>query len=84
MDESSEFISTTEINIIEVVRDTVNSLCNSVFDSINNTVFPLLDDIVFINSDITNSESMQNLIGTSIKEGVLILANCLLFAFVPI
>lgn len=70
------------VNIIEVVKDTINSLCNSLFDSINNTVFPLLDDIIFLNSDVTNSKSMQNLFGTSISEGILILANSLIFAFV--
>lgn len=80
--ETSTDIVTNEVNIIEVVKETINSLCNSLFDSINNTVFPLLDDIVFINSDIVSSENMKNLIGSSISEGVLILANCLLFGFV--
>lgn len=82
MEVNAETITTNEVNIIEVVKETVNSLCNSLFDSINNSVFPLLDDIVFINSDITNSSHMNNLIGTSISNGVLILANSLLFAFV--
>jgi hypothetical protein len=82
MEASSEFISTNEINIIEVVKDTVNSLCNSLFDSINNTVFPLLDEIVFIDKNIVSSSSMEKLFGTSSSTGILILANCLLFAFV--
>lgn len=81
MEETAEIV-TNEVNIIEVVKETINSLCNSLFDSINNTVFPLLDDIVFIDSDIINSSNMQNLLGTSISSGVLILANSLLFAFV--
>ena len=81
MEESTEIISTNEVNIIEIVKETVNFLCNSLFDSINTTVFPLLDDIVFLNGDISNSSNMQNLIGSSISEGILILANCLLFAF---
>lgn len=80
--EATAEVTTNEVNIIEVVKETVNSLCNSLFDSINNSVFPLLDDIVFINSDITDSKNMQSLIGTDITNGVLILANCLLFAFV--
>lgn len=71
-----------EVNIIEVVKETINSLCNSLFDSINNTVFPLLDDIVFINNDIVTSKNIKNLFGDSISEGILILANSLIFAFV--
>ena len=82
MEDSTEIIPTNEVDIIEIVRDTVNSLCNSLFDSINNTVFPLLDDIVFIDEDIVSSSSMENLFGSSSSNGILILANCLLFAFV--
>lgn len=81
MNETLETI-TNDVNIIEVVKETINSLCNSLFDSINNTVFPLLDDIIFLNSDITNSRNMQNLFGNSISEGILILANSLIFAFI--
>lgn len=81
MEETTEIIS-NEVNIIEIVRETVNSLCNSIFDSINNTVFPLLDDIVFIDRNIIESSSMETLFGTSTKTGILILANCLLFAFI--
>ena len=81
MEETAEVL-TNEVNIIEVVKETINSLCNSLFDSINTTVFPLLDDIVFINSEITDSSNMQNLFGTTVSNGILILANSLLFAFV--
>lgn len=81
MNETLETL-TNDVNIIEVVKETINSLCNSLFDSINNTVFPLLDDIIFLNSDVANSKNMQNLFGTSISEGVLILANSLIFAFI--
>lgn len=76
---SGDIAIENEINIVETVKETINSLLNSLFDSINNTVFPLLDDIVFINKDIAK---MENLFGTSDTNGILILANCLLFAFV--
>lgn len=71
-----------EINIIETVQETINTLCNSLFDSIRNTIFPLLDEIVFIDNDIMESAYMEKLFGTSLTSGVLILANCLFTAFV--
>ena len=60
----------------------MNELCDSLFSSINNTVFPLLDDIVFIDNDITENTHLENLFGTSITSGVLILANSLVSAFI--
>ncbi len=77
-----ETIATSEINITGVVKETINSLCGSLFDSVNNTVFPLLDDIVFINNDITEGSHLEKIFGISPSSGVLILANSLITAFV--
>ena len=60
----------------------MNELCDSLFSSINNTVFPLLDDITFIDNDITETTHLENLFGTSMTSGVLFLANSLITAFV--
>lgn len=82
MSGDTEVIVENEINIIETVQETINTLCNSLFDSIRNIIFPLLDEIVFIDNDIVESAYMEKLFGTSLTSGVLILANCLLTAFV--
>ena len=55
MPENIESTVEAEVNIIETVKETINSLCDSLFTSINNNVFPLLDDIVFVDTDITVS-----------------------------
>ena len=75
-------ITSNEINIVETVQETINTLCSTLFDSIKNIIFPLLDDIVFIDNDIVESTYMEKLFGTSITSGTLILANCFLTAFV--
>ena len=46
---------TQEINIAEIILDTINSLCQSLFSSIDNTIFSLLDEVIFINSEITET-----------------------------
>lgn len=73
---------TQEINIAEIILDTINSLCQSLFSSIDNTIFSLLDEIIFINSDITETNYLEKIMGTNINSGLLILANSLLVAFV--
>lgn len=82
MQETAEIVQQSEINIVEIVKETVNSLCNSLFDSINNTVFPMLDDIVFLDDSIISSSNTKNLFSSSLSNGILILANCLLVAFI--
>lgn len=75
-------IVSQEINIVQIILDTINSLCQSLFSSIDNTIFSLLDEIIFINSDITESNYLEKIMGQNLNSGLLILANALLVAFV--
>lgn len=77
-----EDIVTQEIDITKIILDTINSLCHSLFSSIDNTIFSLLDEITFINSDITETNYLERIMGTNINTGLLVLANSLLIAFV--
>lgn len=75
-------ISTTEIDIGAIILDTINSLCQSLFSSIDNTIFPLLDDLIFITPDIAESSYLEKIMGHNANTGLLILANALLLAFI--
>lgn len=79
MDES---VATQEIDIVNLILDTINSLCQSLFSSIDNTVYDLLDSIIFINSDIVETNYLEQIMGNNINNGLLILANSLLVASV--
>ncbi len=70
------------IDIVKVILETANSLCNSLLSSMNTNIFPLLDKVAFIDSTIIDDEFFMKIFGTSIKSGILMLANCILFAFV--
>lgn len=74
-------ITANEINIVEVVQNTINELCSSLFNSVHQKVFPLLDEIIFIDSDIMESTQMEKIFSSSPNSGILVLANCLLTAF---
>ena len=77
-----DIATTQEIDFASVILDTINSLCQSLFSSIDNTIFELLDSIIFINSDITETNYLEKIMGQNINNGLLILANSLLVAFV--
>ncbi len=80
MDE--EEVVTQSINVTEVVIDTINSLCDSLFSSINKSIFPELDKLIFLNSDLTESTYIERIIGTDFNTGLLVLAEFFLCAFV--
>ncbi len=77
-----EEIITTEINVAEIILETINSLCQSLFSSIDKTILPLLDSLTFIDSGITKSNHWERIMGTKADMGLLVLANSLLVAFV--
>lgn len=74
-------IVTQEIDIGSVIIDTINTLCQNLFSSIDNSILPLLDDLVFIKEDVT-TKYLERILGTNVKTGLLVLANSLLFAFI--
>lgn len=71
-----------DINITNIITQTINTLCNNLFSSIDNSIYPILDNLIFVNSDILKTTSIEKILGTSSSEGLLILANALLVAFV--
>ena len=73
---------TQTINVTQVVLNTINTLCESLFSSINKTVFPEIDRLIFLNEDLTSSTYMERIIGTNFNMGLLVLAEFFLSAFV--
>lgn len=70
-------------DIVPIVLEVINTIFSNLFSAIDNTIFPLLDKLIFINNDIFSTGAKFNkLLGTSSSNGVLILANCLFTAFV--
>lgn len=70
-------------NIVQIVLDTINTLCSNLFSSIDKNIFPLLDELVFVDKNIfSTGDKMEKLLSNSPSSGVLLLANCLFTAFV--
>lgn len=62
--------------------DTINSIFETLFSSIDNNLYSVLDDITFINSDILHDKNFENIFGTSTSNGILLIANSFLLAFI--
>lgn len=70
------------IDISKIILETTNSLCTSILESISDKIYPLLDQVIFIDNSITTDYYFKKIFGTSTTSGVLTIANCLLFAFI--
>lgn len=66
---------TEDINITEIIFNTINSLFSNLFSSIDNSLYPVLDDIVFINTDVLTNSPLEKLLGSQTQNGILLICN---------
>lgn len=60
----------------------VNTICSNLFTSIDSNIYSILDDIIFISSDILNDNLINKILGTSSTSGLLLLCNSIIFGFI--
>lgn len=70
------------INLTQVILETANTLCSSLLESIDKNIYPLLDKVIFVDETITQDSYFKKIFGTSPTSGILMLSNCLIFAFI--
>ncbi len=66
------------INISDAILETINNLFSNLFSSIDNSLYPILDDITFISTDILKKSSLENLLGSNTQNGLILICNSLL------
>ena len=69
------------INLTDIIIKTINSIFQTLFSSIDNSIYSFLDDIVFVDSNILNESFLQKIFGTSSSNGLLLIVNSLLVGF---
>lgn len=72
----------SQINIVQVITETINNLFSNLFSSIDNSLYTVLDDLLFIGPDLFNDNSLEKILGTSNSEGLILICNSLLLGFV--
>lgn len=71
----------TPVNITQTIIETINTIFSNLFSSIDNSIYEVLDDITFINSNIISDSPLEKILGTSTSSGLLIICNSLIFGF---
>lgn len=64
------------INLTEIIFNSINELFSQLFSSIDNTIYSVLDELIFINNDILSESLFQKILGTS-SSGLLLIGNSL-------
>lgn len=71
-------ISLENTSIVETITQTINTIFNNLFSSIDNNAYSTLDDITFISKDILNDGFSEKILGTSTSTGIIIIANAII------
>lgn len=69
-------------NTAEIIIETINTIFETLFSSIDNSLYSVLDNITFISTSILNDKYFEKIFGTSTSNGILLIANSLLIAFI--
>ncbi len=70
---------TNTSNMSQVIIDTINNLLGTLFSSIDNSVYELLDKLAFLNvTSVFENSQIEKLFGYNASNGILIIANSLL------
>lgn len=72
--ESSSDVTTSIIN-------TINTIFDKMFSSIDEKLYEVLDDLTFISSNILEDKHFGKILGTSTTNGILLISNALLIGF---
>ena len=66
-------------NVTSNILEAINTILSNLLSSIDNNIYSILDDITFISSDIIHDSYFEKILGTSTSNGILLIANSLLF-----
>lgn len=68
-------------NLTTSTIETINSIFETLFSSIDTTIYSVLDELTFIDKNILNNSIFQKIFGSTGNNGLLVIANSLLVGF---
>ena len=62
--------------------DSINSIFSSLISSINSNIYTILDDLLFINTNIIKNTQISDLLGSTPTSGIISICNSLVYGFI--
>jgi len=70
------------INLTQTIFNSLNELFSQLFSSIDNSIYSVLDQIIFIKPDIISGSAFGQILGDSNTSGILLICNSLILGFI--
>lgn len=70
----------SQVNIVQVITQTINNLLSNLFSSIDNSLYSVLDDLLFIGPNLFTDSSLEKILGSYNSNGLILICNSLLIA----
>ena len=71
----------SSLDVTTSIINTINTIFDKMFSSIDQKLYEVLDDLIFISSNILEDKHFEKILGTSTTNGILLIANALLIGF---
>lgn len=71
-----------KINLTDAIYQSLNDIFSNLFSSIDNSIYSLLDNLCFIDTDILKNSAIKKLLGDNASEGFLLICNALVIGFI--
>lgn len=68
----------TGVNIVQIITQTINNLFSNLFSSVDNSLYSVLDDLLFIGTDIFKDSNLEKILGSFDSNGLILICNSLL------
>ena len=69
-------------NTSEIIINTINTIFDNLFSSIDISMYKILDKLTFIDSDILKDKNFEKIFGTNQTNGLLLICNSLIIGFI--
>ena len=69
-------------NLTNAIKESLNEIFSHLFSSVDNNIYSLLDQLVFIDSKIVDEPAINKLLGQDLSNGILLICNSLVIGFI--
>lgn len=70
----------TSLDIVSLIINSINNIFSNLFSSIDNSLYAILDELFFINSDIIENNYLDKIFGSR-NSGLILICNSLIAGF---